>query len=184
MSAHVIVDDEFSLAACQSDITQLAVKLGAALAQRGHTVSTAESCTGGGIAEAITRIAGSSRWFELAWITYSNQAKIAQLKVSRKALLVHGAVSEAVVHAMATAACAQSGAQWSMAVSGIAGPDGGSAEKPVGLVCFAWAGPLTIDTETRIFQGNREAVRAQTVRHALQQLLLRVVSSATATPVP
>lgn len=180
----VFADTAFALEACRREITALAARLGVLLHQQALTVTTAESCTGGGIAEAITRIAGSSHWFGAAWVTYSNQAKVAQLEVSPKTLVRHGAVSVEVVQAMARSALTKAGADWAIAVSGIAGPDGGSAEKPVGLVCFAWAGVAGVTSETQVFGGDREAVRAQTVRHALQQLIKRIDSSAIQTPMP
>lgn len=171
-------------ATIQSDITRLAGKLGRALLARGGQVTTAESCTGGGIAEAITRIAGSSRWFGQGWVTYSNDAKVGQLGVNVFTLRRHGAVSEAVVRAMAEGARERAGADWAVAVSGIAGPDGGSADKPVGLVWFAWSGAAGSEAESRVFAGDREAVRAQTVRHALAGLFSRACAGEAQTPVP
>lgn len=168
----------------QSGVTRLAADLGAALLAQGLQVTTAESCTAGGIAEAITRIAGSSRWFGQGWVTYSNAAKTSQLGVNSFTLRRHGAVCEAVVRAMAEGARTRAGADWAVAVSGIAGPDGGSPEKPVGLVWFAWAGPAGCDAASVVFAGDREAVRVQTVRHALSGLFCRVTAGEAETPVP
>lgn len=152
-------------------VTELAARLGAGLKAAGQTVATAESCTGGGIAEALTRIAGSSAWFDRGWVTYSNKAKQQELGVSANVLRAQGAVSEAVVLAMAEAARQQAGTDWAVAVSGVAGPDGGSAEKPVGTVWLAWAGPQGEIAERHVFPGDREEVRRQTVLRALSGLL-------------
>lgn len=152
-------------------VTELAARLGTDLKAAGQTVATAESCTGGGIAEALTRIAGSSAWFDRGWVTYSNKAKQQELRVSANVLRAQGAVSEAVVLAMAAAARQQAATDWAIAVSGIAGPDGGSAEKPVGTVWLAWAGPQGEMAECHVFAGDRDAVRQQTVVRALLGLL-------------
>lgn len=156
------------------DISQLAAALGERLRMPGLTVTTAESCTGGGIAEAITRIAGSSGWFRQAWVVYSNAAKQSALGVSESELTTHGAVSAPVAAAMAAGARERAGADWAVAVSGIAGPDGGTADKPVGLVWFAWAGPQGVDAASCVFPGDRAAVRRATVVHALSGLLRRL----------
>lgn len=153
------------------EITPLAHLLGERLQALHAQVSTAESCTGGGIAEAITRVPGSSAWFEAGYVTYSNAQKIAQLGVSPALLARVGAVSREVVEAMVQGAQAKSAARFAVAVSGVAGPDGGSLEKPVGTVWLAWAdGPQRV-TQRRQFAGDRAAVREQTVRAALQGLL-------------
>lgn len=152
-------------------ITQLAERLGAALQGLGAQVSTAESCTGGGIAEAITRIAGSSTWFEAGYITYSNAQKTAQLDVPAELFARVGAVSREVVEAMVSVAQQRSGARFAVAVSGVAGPGGGSAEKPVGTVWLAWADGPRRFVERCQFAGDREAVRRQTVQRALEGLL-------------
>lgn len=153
-------------------IDAAAARLGMALKQLDWTVTTAESCTGGGIAEAITRVSGSSAWFETGFVTYANQSKQRWLQVSIEDLATHGAVSEPVVRAMATGAREAAAASLAVAVSGIAGPDGGSADKPVGTVWFAWAGPDgQLISECRRLQGDRRAVRAQTVLRALEGLL-------------
>ncbi len=152
-------------------ITTLADQLGRALKASAATLATAESCTGGGIAEAVTRIAGSSGWFERGWVTYSNKAKAVELGVAPELLRAEGAVSEAVVRAMADGARARAGVTWAVAVSGVAGPDGGSADKPVGTVWLAWAGRDGVITEHCLFPGDRAAVRQQTVEKALSGLL-------------
>lgn len=152
-------------------ITGLAARVGVALKAAGASLATAESCTGGGIAEAVTRIPGSSAWFGLGWVTYSNEAKSRELGVAPELLHQQGAVSEAVVRAMAAGARTRADATWAVAVSGIAGPDGGSAGKPVGTVWIAWAGPDGVAAECSRFPGDREAVRRQTVERALAGLL-------------
>ncbi len=154
----------------QHDINQQVERLALLCQQRKLLLTTAESCTGGGIAEAFTRISGSSAWFEQAWVTYSNAAKSARLGVSELLLAEHGAVSEPVVRVMAVGARTRAAADWAVAVSGIAGPDGGSAEKPVGLVWMAWAGPGGEVTEAKVFTGDRAAIRVQTVLHVVSRL--------------
>lgn len=153
----------------------LAGRLGACLAHRGWRVTTAESCTGGGIAAAITDVPGSSSWFEYGLVTYANRAKEALLGVPEDLLVKEGAVSEPVVNAMAIGALRVSGANLAVAVSGIAGPDGGSPGKPVGTVWLAWAcldcGQPRVKTLRREFSGARRAVRAQTVLCALEGLI-------------
>lgn len=153
------------------DITQLAAQLGARLSALGAQVATAESCTGGGIAEAITRIAGSSAWFEAGYVTYSNTQKTAQLQVPSELFGRVGAVSREVVEAMVAGAQQHSGARLAVAVSGIAGPDGGTPGKPVGTVWLAWGDGERRYSERRQFAGDREAVRRQTVAAALQGLV-------------
>ncbi len=156
----------------QAHFPEYAQRLGEALLARGWQLATAESCTGGGIAAALTDIAGSSRWFERGFVTYSNQAKQDMLGVPDAVLAVHGAVSEAAVIEMVTGALTHSEAQVAVAVSGIAGPGGGSVEKPVGMVCLAWQmeGNDAV-TQTQYFDGDRAAVRALTVECALRGLL-------------
>jgi nicotinamide-nucleotide amidase len=136
------------------------------------TVATAESCTGGGLAAALTDLAGSSRWFERGWVTYSNTAKMSDLGVAEATLASQGAVSEAAVREMAEGALRRSGAGLAVAISGIAGPDGGTPDKPVGLVCFglARAGRPT-RAWSQHFPGDRAAVRAASVRAALAALV-------------
>ncbi len=133
-------------------------------------LATAESCTGGLIAGACTDLAGSSAWFERGFVTYSNAAKTEQLGVDAALIASHGAVSEPVVRAMVLGALQHSHAQVAVAVTGVAGPSGGSADKPVGTVWFGWATPAGVRTEVQHFAGDRAAVRAATVRHALVKL--------------
>ena len=152
-------------------LTQLAAELGRQLMAAKAQVSTAESCTGGGIAEAITRIAGSSAWFEAGYVTYSNAQKTKQLDVPGELFATVGAVSQQVVEAMVRGAQANSGARFAVAVSGVAGPDGGSAEKPVGTVWLAWGDGEQLFSRRRQFAGDRAEVRRQTVEAALAGLL-------------
>jgi nicotinamide-nucleotide amidase len=159
----------------EQDLTRLAAELGRQLQARGAQVSTAESCTGGGIAEAITRIPGSSTWFEAGYVTYSNTQKTKQLAVPEQLFGQVGAVSREVVEAMVRGAQAQSGACYAVAVSGVAGPDGGSAEKPVGTVWLAWGDGEQLFSQCRLFAGDRGEVRRQTVEAALAGLLRLVV---------
>jgi len=161
----------------QDDILySLAVKVGEALKARGLILATAESCTGGWIGEAITAVAGSSDWFDRGFITYSNRAKQEMLGVNAATLAEHGAVSEPTVAEMAAGAASASGADVTVAVSGIAGPGGAVPGKPVGTVCFGWcvsevASPMT---ETKLLTGDRQAVRRQAVALALQGILDRL----------
>ena len=147
----------------------LAAQVGEALKAHGMMLATAESCTGGGVAQAITEVAGSSKWFERGFVTYSNLSKQQMLGVREATLIQHGAVSEATVREMVAGALANSAAQVALAVSGIAGPDGGTPEKPVGMVWFAWGirNGLAL-TQRHQISGNRAKVRAQAVRVALQ----------------
>ncbi|WLH47476.1 CinA family protein [Pseudomonas beijingensis] len=153
------------------DITELAAELGRRLQLLNAHVTTAESCTGGGIAEAITRIPGSSAWFEAGYVTYSNRQKSQQLDVPAELFEKVGAVSREVVEAMAQGAQRKSLARFAVAVSGVAGPDGGSPSKPVGTVWLAWGVGETLISELRFFAGNRDEVRRQTVKAALEGLL-------------
>ena len=150
----------------------LAAQVGGALKAHGLMLVTAESCTGGGVAHALTEIAGSSAWFDRGFITYSNESKREQLDVQQETLLQHGAVSEAVVREMVAGALRHSHAQIALAVSGIAGPTGGHAEKPVGTVWFAWGikGGICV-AQLHHLPGNRSEIRAQSVRIALQGVL-------------
>ena len=141
------------------------------LLKRGWMLSTAESCTGGMIAAACTDLAGSSQWFERGFVTYSNDAKTELLGVDAGLIRREGAVSEAVVRGMAQGALARSRAQIAVAVTGIAGPGGGSAAKPVGTVWLAWATPQELRSEVKHFAGDRAAVREATVQHALRVLV-------------
>ena len=154
------------------ELEDLSVRIGEALLGRKFMLACAESCTGGWVAEVVTATAGSSQWFERGYVTYSNAAKQELLGVKAGTLRQEGAVSEGVVREMATGALARSHAQAALAISGVAGPGGGSPGKPVGTVCFAWVlrdgEPLA---ETIHFSGDREAVRRQSVVHALRGLL-------------
>ncbi|MGN5593207.1 CinA family protein [Stutzerimonas nitrititolerans] len=152
-------------------IEALAADLGRALQLAGAHVTTAESCTGGGIAEAITRIAGSSAWFEAGFVTYSNEQKTRQLGVPAPLFEQVGAVSREVVEAMARGAQRGSGARFAVAVSGVAGPGGGSPEKPVGTVWLAWAVAERMFARRLQFTGDRQAVREQSVEAALVGLI-------------
>lgn len=154
--------------------TALVTELAAALLARGAQLATAESCTGGLIAGACTDIAGSSDWFERGFVSYSNQAKTGMLGVDPALIATHGAVSEAVALAMAQGAVQHSRAQCSLAVTGVAGPGGGSATKPVGTVWFGWCVDGQAYAECVRFDGDRAAVRQATVEHALQGLLQRL----------
>ena len=150
----------------------LAARTGRRLKRAKAMLVSAESCTGGWVSQAVTSIAGSSEWFERGFVTYSNAAKHELLGVSSKTLKNHGAVSEETAREMAAGALARSRGTIALAVTGVAGPGGGSAAKPVGMVCFAWAGKRgRLRSETRRFRGGREAVRRQSVRRALEGVL-------------
>lgn len=152
-------------------LTRLAAAAGAALKAKGWMLATAESCTGGWVAQAATSVPGSSAWFERGFVTYSDAAKQEMLGVRAATLAAAGAVSEATVAEMAAGALARSRARVAVAVSGVAGPTGGTAAKPVGMVCFAWASPAGVRTETRRFEGDRDAIRRQSVAAALEGVL-------------
>ncbi len=153
-------------------INTLATLAGARLKARGLKLASAESCTGGWISMAVTAVAGSSDWFERGFVTYANEAKEEMLGVSHATLQTQGAVSEATAREMAQGAIVHSHAQVAVAVTGIAGPGGGSDAKPVGMVCIAWAGPgMRLQCETRQFDGDREQVRRKTVIAALQGII-------------
>lgn len=152
----------------------LVASLAARLIARGETLAVAESCTGGLIAAACTDLAGSSAWFERGFVTYSNRAKQELLGVPEALLLEHGAVSEACVRAMAAGVLARAPVQRALAVSGVAGPGGGSAAKPVGTVWLAWAGPQGVSARMQRFEGSRAAIREQAMVAALQGLLSQV----------
>lgn len=141
------------------------------LIKQGRRLVTAESCTGGLIAAACTDPAGSSAWFERGFVTYSNDAKTESLGVEAALIQEHGAVSEEVVRAMVVGAIAHSKAQVAVAVTGVAGPTGGSRDKPVGTVWFGWSVGGDVKSECMLFTGDRTAVRASTARHALQRLV-------------
>ena len=158
-----------------ADLVALSESVGAACRQRRLLLATAESCTGGWAAQVITHTAGSSEWFERGFVTYSNEAKVELLGVRQETLDRHGAVSPETAAEMAAGALKNSKAMISLAITGIAGPTGGSPGKPVGTVCFAWC---RVDeaavAETAVFAGDREAIRRQAVLHALRGLLLRL----------
>lgn len=163
----------------QTELEALAAGVGDALLRGGYFLATAESCTGGWVAQCMTAIAGSSAWFERGFVTYSNEAKQEMLGVPEEILIAHGAVSEATAVAMAEGVLAHSRAHWSLAITGVAGPSGGSPAKPVGTVCFAWASrDGLVEVETRCFPGDRHAVRAQSVACALKGLQRRMKTSA------
>jgi nicotinamide-nucleotide amidase len=150
-------------------------ELAGLLESRGLRVSTAESCTGGGLAKALTDRAGSSAWFEFGFISYGNNAKVDMLGVSEETLAANGAVSQAVAEEMAKGAREVSGADLAVAITGVAGPTGGSADKPVGTVWLAWAGPGDlVGAELRNFPGDRAAVRSQAVAAALDGTIARL----------
>lgn len=161
-----------------NELEILAQELGSALLARGEWLAVAESCTGGWLAQSVTAIAGSSGWFDRGFVTYSNAAKVDMLGVPETTLDRHGAVSEATARAMAQGVLAHSRADWAVAITGIAGPSGGSPEKPVGTVCFAWAAKDGgCEAQTCHFAGERASVREQSVRHALTGLLQRLAAS-------
>ncbi|MCM3563684.1 CinA family protein [Hydrogenophaga intermedia] len=144
------------------------------LRERGWMMASAESCTGGLIAGACTELSGSSDWFERGFVTYSNRAKTELLGVDAALIDDHGAVSEPVARAMAVGAVERSGARCAVAVTGVAGPTGGTPDKPVGTVWFGWCTPAGIFTERQRFNGDRAAVRRASVVHALGGLLQRL----------
>lgn len=154
-----------------NSLTALATRLGARLLSLDAHVCTAESCTGGGIAEAVTRVPGSSAWFEAGYVTYSNAQKTKQLGVPSELFGTVGAVSREVVEAMVRGAQANSDARFAVAVSGVAGPGGGSPEKPVGTVWLAWGDGQRLVSLRKQFSGDRDQVRLRTVECALQGLL-------------
>jgi nicotinamide-nucleotide amidase len=149
----------------------LSEDVGRLLLKNQLVLATAESCTGGGVATVITDIAGSSAWFDRAFVTYSNQAKMEMLNVSSRALELNGAVSEPVAVEMVLGALAHSAATIAVSISGIAGPSGGTENKPVGTVCFAWADHKGwLQVHTVHYQGDRRSIRDQAVTHALEEL--------------
>ena len=162
----------------QQQLEALAAQVGELLKTNGQKLATAESCTGGWVAQCLTAVAGSSDWFERGFVTYSNAAKSEMLGVDAHTLLAQGAVSEATAAAMAVGALRHSHADWALAITGVAGPAGGSPDKPVGTVCFGWAATDgRVETQTVRFQGDRQQVRAQSVAHALCGVLQRATSS-------
>ncbi|HOY70364.1 MAG TPA: nicotinamide-nucleotide amidohydrolase family protein [Methylotenera sp.] len=155
-----------------ADWSTPATILGAALKARGYSLALAESCTGGMVAQAITSVAGSSTWFDRGFVTYSNAAKVEMLGVSELTLAQFGAVSEQTAAEMATGALKNSHADIAGSITGIAGPDGGTPDKPVGMVCFAWGGhKYPIKTATQYFNGSREEIRQQAAEFLMARLL-------------
>jgi nicotinamide-nucleotide amidase len=152
-------------------VHQLAIRAGNKLRDERLMLATAESCTGGMVAAAITDISGSSAWFERGFVTYSNLAKMEMIGVPAAMIEQHGAVSEPVAKAMAEGALRNSRAQVSLAITGVAGPGGGTETKPVGMVSFAWSNRLHTAAETLVFKGDREQIRVQAAAHALRGLL-------------
>lgn len=155
----------------QQELTTIVQQLGDALASQNRVLCTAESCTGGGIAALMTSVAGSSAWFDRAYVTYSNAAKISMLGVTESSLEKYGAVSEQVAREMAEGALSKSKLDLSVSVTGIAGPGGGTKDKPVGTVCFGWSDGATTRTDTELFDGDRNAVRQASVIHAVSGLM-------------
>ena len=152
----------------------LAVQVGEKLLARGEILATAESCTGGWVSMLVTSVSGSSAWFDRGFVTYSNESKQEMLAVSSEVIEIHGAVSEETARQMVLGAVTHSNASAALSITGIAGPGGGSTEKPVGTVCFGWLVDGHCDTETCHFSGARDAIREQAVRHVLSQLLTRL----------
>ena len=153
----------------EEEVIAVALALGRMLQTQGWMIATAESCTGGLIARALTEIGGSSAWFERGFVTYSNEAKRESLSVSAVTLETHGAVSEATAREMAAGALRHSRAQLALAVTGIAGPGGGAPGKPVGTVCFGWATADRLESTTCRFDGDRPSVRRQSALFALER---------------
>ena len=158
----------------KKEIFELSSELGRALLEKKASVTTAESCTGGGVGNAITAVSGSSQWIHSAYVTYANHAKHYLLGVPEALLLDQGAVSEAVVKEMVKGAAQAAKSDFAVAISGVAGPSGGSTAKPVGTVWFAILGPQGIRSLKHQFAGDREAVREQSVQISLQELLHQV----------
>jgi len=161
-----------------SELTALALagQVSDLLLEKGWLLATAESCTGGMISAACTDLAGSSNWFERGFVTYSNEAKTDMLGVDAALIAAHGAVSEEVARAMAAGAITRSRARVAVAVTGVAGPTGGSRAKPVGTVWFGFMVDGQPSSELQRFSGDRAAVRAATVQHALQRLVQLLAS--------
>lgn len=154
-----------------TDLFQLATQLGSELLNKKEILVTAESCTGGGIAHAITEIPGSSQWFDCGWVTYSNRSKTKMLRVPETLIQQHGAVSGEVAAAMAKGALMVTNGSIAIATTGIAGPDGATPTKPIGTVWFGLATDCLIHTKQQRFSGDRQAIRERSVEHALTLLL-------------
>ncbi len=150
---------------------ELANRLGVRLKRANEMLATAESCTGGWAAQVVTSVAGSSAWFERGFVTYSNEAKQELLGVRAETLRAYGAVSEETAREMARGALERSRGTIAVSITGVAGPSGGTAEKPVGTVCFAWARGGEVRSETRRFAGDRESIRRQSVILALEGVM-------------
>jgi nicotinamide-nucleotide amidase len=162
----------------ENSFAKLSQEVGRVLLVNGLMLATAESCTGGWVAQVVTQTSGSSQWFDRGFVTYTNQAKQEMLGVLPDILQRYGAVSEQTVQAMATGALKNSRAHIALAISGVAGPTGGTAEKPVGMVCFAWAGAnFPTQSATQYFSGDRAAVRRQAVHYALSRLMDCIVAA-------
>ncbi len=160
-----------------NDLHEITQELARVLIKNHWHLSTAESCTGGMVAASITELAGSSEWFDCGYVTYSNQSKSEDIDVSQNLMEQHGAVSDQVARAMALGAKQNSGSDLSLSITGIAGPTGGSPEKPIGTVCFAWAlANDQIVSETKHFEGNRQQIRQQACDFSLRKLLSLVVA--------
>lgn len=161
----------------EQQVSPLIRQLGETLTAQGSLLASAESCTGGLAAALLTALPGSSAWFERGFVAYSNESKTEMLSVSAQTLTKHGSVSEAAVAQMAVGAIARSRASVAIAMSGVAGPSGGSPDKPIGMVCLAWyLGPNVIHTATEHFAGDRSAIRGQTVRTSIEGLLSRLAA--------
>jgi nicotinamide-nucleotide amidase len=155
-------------------LESLVSQVGDELISRGESLVTAESCTGGWVSMLVTSIAGSSSWFDRGFVTYSNESKQEMLAVDKQVIEIHGAVSEETARHMVQGAIERSCAGAGLSVTGIAGPDGGSPEKPVGTVCFGWMVDGHCETETCFFSGNRKEIREQSVRQVLTGMLDRL----------
>lgn len=162
-------------------ITLLTQQLAQTLLAKGFKIALAESCTGGLLAAQLTSLAGSSDWFERGFVTYSNQAKEESISVPKELIERYGAVSEEVAKAMAEGVLKNSLAQVSVAITGIAGPGGGSANKPVGMVCFAWgmrvADQIQTHSQTKQFSGDRQSIREEACVYAIESLLAQLTAS-------